>query len=164
MSAQPVSGQLPRPPTSIEPGGIPMIPITGTPYLGKMIYPSPPPPPHLRYLFRLPLAITKKKSGFTREIFPRLQTTKIPPFSRKWDYACGPLHAFEWGRDNSPLGQFPTVSYISCWLVLLVCGGPGAYCIKLLYRKNSGYFNRSFLPMVKSMANSCLPEFSDNYR
>ena len=27
----------------------------------------------------------------------------------------------------------------------------GAYCIKLLPKKNSGYFNRSFFPMVKSM-------------
>ena len=26
--------------------------------------------------------------------------------------------------------------------------------------KNSGYFNPSFLPMVKSMVNSCYPEFS----
>ena len=38
---------------------------------------------------------------------------------------------------------------------------PGAYCIKLLPEKNSGYFNRSFLPVVKSMVNSCFPEFSD---
>ena len=38
---------------------------------------------------------------------------------------------------------------------------PGAYCIKLLPEKNSGYFNQSFLPMVKSMVKSCLPEFSD---
>ena len=38
---------------------------------------------------------------------------------------------------------------------------PGAYCIKLLPEKNSGYFNRSFLPMVKSVVNSWLPEFSD---
>ena len=36
-----------------------------------------------------------------------------------------------------------------------------AYCITVLLEKNSGYFNRSFLPMVKSMVNSCLPEFSD---
>ena len=38
---------------------------------------------------------------------------------------------------------------------------PGGYCIKLLLKKNSGYFNQSFLPMVKSMVTSCLPEFSE---
>ena len=38
---------------------------------------------------------------------------------------------------------------------------PGAYCIKLLPEKKTGYFNQSFLPMVTSMVNSCLPEFSD---
>ena len=38
---------------------------------------------------------------------------------------------------------------------------PGTYCIKHLPEKNSGYFNRSFLPMVKSVVNSFLPEFSD---
>ena len=29
-------------------------------------------------------------SGFSREIFPRLRP-QIPPFSRIWEYACGPL-------------------------------------------------------------------------
>ena len=38
-----------------------------------------------------------------------------------------------------------------------------AHCIKLLPEKNSGYFNRSFFPMVKSMVKLCLPEFSDLY-
>ena len=28
-------------------------------------------------------------------------------------------------------------------------------------KKKSGYFNRSFLPMIMSMGNLCLPEFSD---
>ena len=42
------------------------------------------------------------------------------------------------------------------------CDSSGAYCTKLLPEKNSGYFNWSFqfLLMVKSMVNSCLPEFS----
>ena len=34
-----------------------------------------------------------------------------------------------------------------------------AYCIKCLPEKNSDYFNQSFLAMVKSMVNLCLPEF-----
>ena len=37
----------------------------------------------------------------------------------------------------------------------------GAYCIKLLPEKNSGYFNQSFLPMVKSMVNSSFTGVSD---
>ena len=33
---------------------------------------------------------------------------------------------------------------------------PGAYCIKLLPDNNSGYFNQSFFPVVKSMVNIML--------
>ena len=35
---------------------------------------------------------------------------------------------------------------------------PGAYCIKLLPEKNSGYFNRSFSPIVKSVVKIMLTQ------
>ena len=78
--------------------------------------------------------------------------------------------SFPGGKESNcppppPLNLEDALSYISVgtniifMCVMYISGGLN--CIKLLLEKNSGYFNQNFLPMVKSMVNLCLPEFSD---
>ena len=52
----------------------------------------------------------------------------------------------------------PIYIFMFCevWRIQSALHTSGAYCIKLLPEKNSGYFNHSVFPMVKSMVNSML--------
>ena len=52
-------------------------------------------------------------------------------------------------------GSYPTTARYFCpsarQVIQIAALEPGGYCIKFLLEKNSGYFNRSFFAMVKSM-------------
>ena len=58
----------------------------------------------------------------------------------------------------------PHCTTLTITLVLLYTKYHDIWCLMhktLLPEKNSGYFNGSFVPVIKSMVKLCLPEFSD---